>query len=77
MSSKSKKRPPVVSMNKAVTIAMVIFVWAWVSIFQPSKEDMDKMRDEIANIRESVATKRLNIWEVRQALKDEFDWEIA
>lgn len=77
MSSKSKKRKPVPSMSKCVTIAMVVFIWAWVSIFNPSKEDMEKMRAEIENIRESVITKRLNIWEVRQALKDEFDWEIA
>lgn len=77
MSSKSKKRKPVPSMNKCVTIAMVVFIWAWVSIFNPSKEDMEKMRAEIENIRESVITKRLNIWEVRQQLKDEFDWEVV
>ena len=77
MSNKSKKRKPTVSMNKCVTIAMVIFIWAWVSVFQPSGEDMDKLKAEIDNIRESVATHRLNIWEVRQALKDEFDWEVG
>ena len=77
MSSKSKKRKPVPSMSKCVTIAMVVFIWAWVSIFNPSKEDMEKMRAEIENIRESVITKRLNIWEVRQQLKDEFDWEVV
>ena len=77
MSSKSKKRKPTVSMSKCVTIAMVIFIWAWVSVFQPSKEDMDKLKAEIDNIRASVATHRLNILEVRQALKDEFDWEVG
>ena len=77
MSTKSKKRKPTVSMNKCVTIAMVIFIWAWVSVFQPSSEDMDKLKAEIDNIRDSVASHRLNIWEVRQALKDEFDWEVG
>ena len=34
------------------------------------------MSDEVRNIRESVNSKNLNIWEVRDAIKDEFGWEI-
>lgn len=77
MSSKSKKRKPEMSLSKAVTMAMVIFVWAWVNCFHPSQEDMRKLTDEVANIRDSVRTQRLNIWEVKQALKDEYDVEVV
>lgn len=77
MSSKSKRRKPEMSLSKAVTMAMVIFVWAWVSTFNPSKEDVRRLSDEVANIRDSVRTQRLNIWEVKQALKEEYDVEVV
>lgn len=78
MSSKSKKKKPrEVSLNKAITIAMVIFVWAWVSIFEPSQEDYVRLTDEIRNIRESVATQRLNIREVKQELEDTYNVTFA
>ena len=76
MSSKSKRKPKDVSMHKAVSIAMTIFVWAWMECFHPSQEDVNKLSAEVANIRESVATGNLNIWMVRDAIKDEFGWEI-
>ena len=85
MSSKSKRKPKDVSMHKAVSIAMTIFVWAWMSCFHPSQEDVNKLSAEVANIRESVATGNiresvatgnLNVWMVRDAIKDEFGWEI-
>lgn len=75
MSSKSKRKPKYVSMHKAVSIAMTIFVWAWMSCFNPTQEDVNRMSDEVRNIRESVNSKNLNIWEVRDAIKDEFGWE--
>lgn len=76
MSSKSKRKPKDVSMHKAVSIAMTIFVWAWMECFHPSQEDVNKLSAEVANIRESVNSKNLNILEVRDAIKDEFGWEI-
>lgn len=76
MSSKSKREPRDVSMHKAVSIAMTIFVWSWMECFHPSQEDVNRMSDEVRNIRESVNSKNLNIWEVRDAIKDEFGWEI-
>ena len=77
MSSKSKKRRPErVSMTKAVTAAEIMFVWAWMECFHPTQEDVNRMSDEVRNIRESVNSKNLNIWEVRDAIKDEFGWEI-
>lgn len=77
MSSKSKKRKPEVSMTKAVTIALVIFIWSWVSVFQPEQDDVDKLKAEIDKIRDSVAAHRLNVWDLRQALKDEYDWDVG
>ena len=77
MSSKSKKRKPEMSLSKAVTMAMVIFCWAWVSCFNPTKEDVQKLTEEVANVRDSVRTQRLNIWEIKQALKDEYDVEVV
>lgn len=78
MSSKSKKKKPrEVSLNKAITIAMVVFVWAWVSIFDPKEEDVVRLTDEIRNVRESVATQRLRIWEVKQELEDKYNITFA
>lgn len=76
MSSKSKRKPKDVSMHKAVSIAMTIFVWAWMECFHPTQEDVNRMSAEVRNIRESVGSGNLNIWMVRDAIKDEFGWEI-
>ena len=77
MSSKSKKRRPErVSMTKAVTVAEIMFVWAWMSCFNPTQEDVNKLSAEVANIRKSVGSGNLNVWMVRDAIKDEFGWEI-
>lgn len=78
MSSKSKKhrRTPMMSITKATTAAEVMFVWAWMDCFHPGPEDVNRMSDEVRNIRESVNSKNLNIWEIRDAIKDEFGWEI-
>ena len=54
MSSKSKRKPKSFSMHKAVSVAMTIFVWAWMECFHPSQEDVNKLSAEVANIRESV-----------------------
>lgn len=76
MSSKSKRKPKSFSMHKAVSVAMTIFAWARMECFHPSQEDVNKLSAEVANIRESVNSHNLNIWEVRDAIKDEFWWEI-
>ena len=76
MSSKSKRKPKSFSMHKAVSVAMTIFVWAWMSCFHPTQEDVNKLSAEVANIRESVGNGNLNVWMVRDAIKDEFGWEI-
>ena len=76
MSSKSKCKPKSFSMHKAVSVAMTIFVWAWMSCFNPTQEDVNKLSAEVENIRESVGNGNLNVWMVRDAIKDEFGWEI-
>lgn len=76
MISKCKRKLKDFSMHKAVSVAMTIFVWAWMECFHPSQEDVNRMPDEVRNIRESVNSKNLNIWEVKDAIKDEFGWEI-
>ena len=76
MSSKSKRKPKSFSMHKAVFVAMTIFVWAWMECFHPSQDDVNKLSAEVANIRESVGNGNLNVWMVRDAIKDEFGWSI-
>ena len=76
MSSKSKRKPKSFSMHKAVSIAMTIFVWAWMSCFHPSQEDVNKLSAEVANIRESVGNGNLNAWMGRDAKKEEYGSEI-
>lgn len=76
MSSKSKRKPKAFSMNKAVSVAMTIFVWAWMECFHPTQEDVNKLSAEVANIRESVGSGNLNVWMVRDAIKDEFGCDI-
>lgn len=46
MSSKSKRKQRDVSMHKAVSIAMTIFVWAWMSCFNPTQEFFDELNGE-------------------------------
>lgn len=77
MSSKSKKRHPErVSMNKATTAAEVMFIWAWMESLHPSPDDVQKLKESLHNVAESVVLGNLNIWEIREAIRDEYGWEI-
>ena len=77
MSSKSKKRRPErVSMNKATTAAEVMFIWAWMEALHPSPDDVQKLKASLHNVAESVNLGNLNIWEIREAIRDEYGWEI-
>lgn len=78
MSSKSKKRRPErVSMTKAVVAAEVMFIWAWMDVFHPSQDDVQKLKASLNNVAESVNLGNLNIREIREAIKDEHGWEIV
>lgn len=77
MSSKSKKKPThEMSLSKAINYALVIFVWAFVSAFDPTGEQFDRLKQEVQSVRDSVMCGALTIGQIHKALKDEFDIEI-
>lgn len=77
MSSKSKRRPTRdVTINKAVTNALAIFLYAFASEFSPEAEAFDRLRRSVASIRDSVICGALTIPEVKRALRDDYGWEV-
>lgn len=77
MSGKSKKRPTrELTLNKAVSQAMLIFVWAFASEFSPEQEQFDRLAREISSVRDSILCGALTIPEIRRALKQDYDWEV-
>ena len=77
MSGKSRKKPTrEMSMNKAITNALVIFVWALVSEFSPDPDMLDRVKRQIQSVRDSVISGALTIPEIRKALKDDYNWEV-
>lgn len=77
MSSKSKKKPSHdMSMNKAITNALIIFLWAFCAEFSPDPELVERMKHQISSVRESVMKGSLTIANLRKALKEDYDWEV-
>lgn len=77
MSSKSKRRrTPMMSITKATTAAEVMFVWAWMECFRPSPEDVQRMKASLNNVAESATLGNLRIKDIREAIRDEYGWEI-
>ena len=77
MSSKSKRRRPErVSMTKAVTAAEIMFVWAWMDVFHPSTDDVQKLKASLNNVAESVNLGNLRIKDIKEAIRDEHGWDI-
>ena len=77
MSSKSKRRRPErVSMTKAVTAAEIMFVWAWMDVFHPSTDDVQKLKASLNNVAESVTLGNLRIKDIKEAIRDEHGWDI-
>ena len=77
MSSKSKRRRPErVSMTKAVTAAEIMFVWAWMDVFHPSPDDVQKLKASLNNVAESVTLGTLRIKDIKEAIRDEHGWDI-
>ena len=76
MSSKSKKRRPQVSLNKAIRSALTMFLWAYCNVHDPDFADMENMSHEIQSVVEGVRTGRLKLWEIEEALKEERGWQI-
>lgn len=78
MSGRSKKRPTrELTLNKAVSQAMLIFVWAFASEFSPEQEQFDRLAREISSVRDSILCGALTIPEIRRALKQDYDWEVS
>lgn len=64
-------------MTKAVVAAEVMFIWAWMEALHPSPDDVQKLKASLNNVAESVNLGNLNIWEIREVIKDEHGWEIV
>lgn len=78
MSSKSRKKPTyTMSLTKAVGNALVIFMWAFISAFNPTEEQIEQLRHEVQSIRDSVLCGALTIPQIRKALKDDYNVEVA
>lgn len=76
MSSKSKRRSPQISYNRAVKAALTMFLWAYCSIYDPDTADMKNMSREIQSVQEGLASGRLRLRDIQQALKEERGWTI-
>ena len=77
MSGKSKKKPNRdMSMTKAVSNALVIFMWAFVSEFSPEMDMVDRFKHQVYSVRDSVLKGSLTIPQIRKALKDDYDVEV-
>lgn len=78
MSSKSKKRPNHdVTVNKAVSNALVIFLWAFCEEFSPDEDLVERFGKQLQSVRDSVMCGALTVPQIRKALKDEFNWEVG
>ena len=76
MSSKSKKRNPQVSMNKAIRSALTMFLWAYCNVHDPDYADMENMSKEISSVMDGVRSGRLKVSEIEEAMKEERGWQI-
>ena len=77
MSSKSKKQPERVSINKAIDAALTIFLWAFCTGFSPEFDAIEKVGREIRSVRDSVNKGALTIPQLRKALEDEYDLRLV
>lgn len=78
MSSKSKKkqRRPV-NMHQATRSALTMFLWAYSEVHKPSVDDMVAISNEILSVQEGVSSGRLKLWEIEEALEDEYGWKVV
>ena len=77
MSSKSRKRPNAdLTMTKALNNALVIFLWAYCNVTEPTENALAVVRDEIYSVCDSIVSGALTIPQLRKALKDDYDLEV-
>lgn len=79
MSSKSKHPPKRKSTGQIINRCLLMFTWAWVSVCQPTREQMEAVQAEIRNVAGSFRAGTLNERSVAEALVSEYgcvtDWE--
>jgi hypothetical protein len=76
MSSKSKHRRRGPNVLQVTDAALTMFLWAYCNVHDPDTDDMENMSREIQKVQEGVSTGRLRIPEIKEALKDEYGWEV-
>ena len=77
MSGKSKRHSQNMSLQKAVSAAIVIFIWAFCTTFSPEFEVLERLWKEIQNVRDSVNAGALTIPQLRKAIHDEYGLEVV
>lgn len=77
MSSKSKRRSPDMSVNKAIDAALFIFLWAFCTGFSPEFDAIEKVGREIRSVRDSVNKGALTIPQIKKALEDEYNLRLG
>ena len=73
MSSKSKHktmRQP--TFAKAVSRALLIFLWAFCTEFSPETEMLERLSSQITSVRESIDCGALTMDGIRDALRTEY-----
>lgn len=63
-------------MNKAISNALVIFMWAFAEACDPTAEQIEILQHEVQSIRDSVMSGALTIPQIRKALKDNYGMEV-
>lgn len=80
MSSKSKQRPREKSSTRIFNEALMVFLWAWVSVAQPDELTINRVSAEILNVVQSLHAKpqRVSLDMINKQLLEEFnvqtDW---
>ena len=64
------------SITKATTAAEVMIVWTKMDCFHPEPEDVQRMKESLNNVAESVTLGTLRIKDIKEAIRDEHGWEI-
>ena len=73
MSSKSSRRTRKWSRTEQMNADLLIFLWAWVSLYAPTVGEILAVKNEILNVAESVKTGQVTLAMINRQLQDEFD----
>lgn len=78
MSNKSKRPPTKKSNTRLFNEALLVFLWAWVSVEQPDELTINRVAAEILNVIESLHTRNITLDMINKQLLEEFgvmtDW---